>query len=159
MCVCVCVCVYVCLGAVGRLGPQAARALKSKAATLLAAAARQQGPAALEALLPQLVASADQGPLQVGRQCVCACVCVCAPACVCVCARAYVCACARVCVCVCGVCVVACMRRGACKHPRPPGGMQQPTGAAVEGAERRAVEQGVEQGVCECVCDADGHVC
>jgi hypothetical protein len=50
--------------AVGHLG--SAWVLKSKAALLLAAVTQKQGPAAYEALVPQLVASAEAGPLQVG---------------------------------------------------------------------------------------------
>lgn len=52
--------------AVGHLGQQAAWPLKSKAAMLLAAVTRQQGPETYSALLPQLVASAAEGPMQVG---------------------------------------------------------------------------------------------
>jgi hypothetical protein len=51
---------------VGHLGQQAAWPLKSKAAMLLAAVTRQQGPETYTALLPQLVASAAEGPMQVG---------------------------------------------------------------------------------------------
>lgn len=51
--------------AVGHLGQQAAWPLKSKAAMLLAAVTRQQGPETYSALLPQLVASAAEGPMQV----------------------------------------------------------------------------------------------
>jgi hypothetical protein len=51
--------------AVGHLGHSAAWPLKSKAAMLLAAVTRQQGPETYSALLPQLVASAAEGPMQV----------------------------------------------------------------------------------------------
>lgn len=60
--------------AVGTLGAQAAWALKSKAAMLLAAVTRQQGPGAYEELLPQLIASAEEGPMQASIErgvCVC----------------------------------------------------------------------------------------
>jgi hypothetical protein len=58
--VCSCMC-----AAVGHWGQQAAFALKSKAAMLLAAVTRQQGPETYSALLPQLVSSAAEGPMQV----------------------------------------------------------------------------------------------
>jgi hypothetical protein len=51
---------------VGNLGASAAWALKSKAALLLAAVVRQQGPDAFAAVLPQLMTAAAEGPLQVG---------------------------------------------------------------------------------------------
>lgn len=58
-------CLAVWLSAVGHLGQQAAWPLKSKAAMLLAAVTRQQGPETYSALLPQLVSSAAEGPMQV----------------------------------------------------------------------------------------------
>ncbi|KAF6261995.1 armadillo-type protein [Scenedesmus sp. NREL 46B-D3] len=54
---------------VGHLGQQAAWPLKSKAAMLLAAVARQQGPDAYTALLPQLISSAAEGPMQAEISC------------------------------------------------------------------------------------------
>ncbi|WIA43061.1 hypothetical protein OEZ86_009590 [Tetradesmus obliquus] len=54
---------------VGHLGQQAAWPLKSKSAMLLAAVARQQGPEAYSALLPQLIASAAEGPMQAEISC------------------------------------------------------------------------------------------
>lgn len=61
----VCARLPLCLCAVGHLGQQAAWPLKSKAALLLAAVTRQQGPETYSALLPQLVSSAAEGPMQV----------------------------------------------------------------------------------------------
>ena len=49
---------------VGHLGTQAAWALKSKSAMLLAAVVRQQGPESFAQLLPQLVTAAADGPMQ-----------------------------------------------------------------------------------------------
>jgi hypothetical protein len=49
---------------VGHLGSKAAWALKSKAAMLLAAVVRQQGPDSFAALLPQLLSAAAEGPMQ-----------------------------------------------------------------------------------------------
>lgn len=61
----VCARLSLCMRAVGHLGQQAAWPLKSKAALLLAAVTRQQGPETYSALLPQLVSSAAEGPMQV----------------------------------------------------------------------------------------------
>lgn len=55
--------------AVGHLGHQAAWPLKSKAAMLLAAVTRQQGPETYTALLPQLISSAAEGPMQAEISC------------------------------------------------------------------------------------------
>lgn len=55
--------------AVSHLGAQAAWALKSKAAMLLAAVIRQQGPDTYTAILPQLIGSAAEGPLQAELAC------------------------------------------------------------------------------------------
>ncbi len=54
---------------VGHLGQGAAWPLKSKAAMLLAAVTRQQGPETFAALLPQLVSCAAEGPLQAEVSC------------------------------------------------------------------------------------------
>eukprot|EP00878_Enallax_costatus_P020732 GHUV01021924.1.p1 GENE.GHUV01021924.1~~GHUV01021924.1.p1 ORF type:complete len:211 (+),score=42.84 GHUV01021924.1:174-806(+) len=54
---------------VGHLGNQAAWPLKSKSAMLLAAVTRQQGPETFAALLPQLITSAAEGPMQAEISC------------------------------------------------------------------------------------------
>ncbi|KIY93591.1 hypothetical protein MNEG_14370 [Monoraphidium neglectum] len=54
---------------VGHLGAQAAWALKSKAAMLLAGVVRQQGPEGFGQLLPQLIAAAGEGPMQAEISC------------------------------------------------------------------------------------------
>jgi hypothetical protein len=64
-----CACVRFVTCAVGHLGQQAAWPLKSKSAMLLAAVARQQGPEAYTSLLPQLVSSAAEGPMQAEISC------------------------------------------------------------------------------------------